>query len=110
MNVIMEQGEPFWLDFEHGVSEWQTSEAEEHTSCDEENIMISFSNDDLELENAKERKSKAGLKIKCTSKYLTKVNPKFPLDGSTQIKIPMANKPVKPDLLQEAFRIEMLAT
>lgn len=29
MNMVMEQGEPFWLDFEHGVSEWQTSEVEE---------------------------------------------------------------------------------
>ena len=56
MNVVMEQGEPFWLDFEHGVSEWQTSEAEKHTSCDEENIMISSSNDDQELENAKKKK------------------------------------------------------
>ena len=26
MNVVLEQGEPFWLDFEHGVSERQTSE------------------------------------------------------------------------------------
>ena len=55
MNVVMEQGESFWLDFEHGVSEWQTSETEKHTSCDEENIMISSSNDNLELENAKKK-------------------------------------------------------
>ena len=80
MNVIMEQGEPFWLDFGHQSGK-----------------------------RVRLRNSKAGLKIKCTSKYLTKVNPKFPLDGSTQIKIPMTKKPVKPDLLQEAFRIEMLA-
>ena len=26
MNVALEQGEPFWLDFEHGVLEWKASE------------------------------------------------------------------------------------
>ena len=57
MNVVMEQNEPFWLDFKHEVSEWQKSEAEEHTSCDKENIMISSSNDDLELENAKKKET-----------------------------------------------------
>ena len=51
MNVIMEQDEPFWLGFEYGVSEWQTNKVKqteyEHTSCDEENIMISSSDNDL---------------------------------------------------------------
>lgn len=55
MNVVMEQGKRFWLDFEHGVSEWQASETrqttedDDHTSCNEEN-MISSSNDDLQGE------------------------------------------------------------
>ena len=38
MNVFMEKGEPFGLDVEEGVSEWQTREVEtteyEHTSRD----------------------------------------------------------------------------
>ena len=59
MNVVMEQGEPFWLDFEHGVSEWQANEVEqteepEHTSCDEGNVMISSSNDDIDQAKKKE--------------------------------------------------------
>ena len=42
MNVALEQGEPFWLDFEHGVLEWKASEIrptsdDEHTFSDEEN-------------------------------------------------------------------------
>ena len=48
MNVALEQGEPFWLDFEHRVLEWKASEIRptsdgEHTFGDEKNIMISSS-------------------------------------------------------------------
>ena len=54
MNVALEQGKPFWLDFEHRVLETKASEIrpasdDEHTFGDEENIMISSSN----LETAK---------------------------------------------------------
>ena len=53
MNVALEQGEPFWLDFKHGVLEWKASEIrptrdDEHTFGDEENIMISSSDHNLE--------------------------------------------------------------
>ena len=46
MNVALEQGEPFWLDFEHEVVEWKASEIrptsdDEHIFGDEENIIIS---------------------------------------------------------------------
>ena len=46
----MEQGEPFWLDFEHGISEWKTNEVEqmEYNCTSSENMMIFFSNEDLE--------------------------------------------------------------
>ena len=42
MNVALEQGEPFWLDFEYGVLEWKASEIrptsdDEHTFGDKEN-------------------------------------------------------------------------
>ena len=36
MNVALEQGKPFWLDFEHGVLEWKTID-DENTFGDEEN-------------------------------------------------------------------------
>ena len=26
MNVAMEEGDPFWMDFENGVLEWETNE------------------------------------------------------------------------------------
>ena len=52
------------------------------------------------------RNFKAGLKRKCTSKYLTQVNQRFLQDGFILIKISKANKPVKLDLMQEAFRID----
>lgn len=29
MNIVMDQGEPIWLDFENGVLEWQTSDSED---------------------------------------------------------------------------------
>ena len=53
MNVALEQDEPFWLDFEHGVLEWKAVEIipkndDEHTFGDEENIMISSSHNNLE--------------------------------------------------------------
>ena len=34
MNVAMEGRDPFWLDFEHGVLEWETSIEAEKTSTD----------------------------------------------------------------------------
>lgn len=59
MNVVMEQGEAFWLDFEHGVSDWQADETEEneehHDSCTEEEVMITSADDSLELEEAKQK-------------------------------------------------------
>lgn len=62
MNVAMEQGEPFWLDFNHGVLEWKENKArpinkDEATSSDEENIMISSSNHDLEMARENELQS-----------------------------------------------------
>ena len=53
MNVTLEQGKPFWLDFEYGVLEWKVSEIkptsdDEQTFGDEENIMISSSDQNLE--------------------------------------------------------------
>lgn len=81
MNVVMEQGEPFWLDFEHGVSEWQTSEVEEteleHTSCDEENIMISSSNDDLELEEARKKELQSWVENKVYTQVPDQGQPKI---------------------------------
>ena len=62
MNVAMEQGEPFWLDFYHGVREWKACEIkptsdDEHTFGDEENIMISSSERDLETARKNELQS-----------------------------------------------------
>ena len=62
MNVAMEQGEPFWLDFEHGVREWKAYEIrptsdDEHTFGDEENIMISSFDRDLETARENELRS-----------------------------------------------------
>ena len=62
MNVALAQGEPFWLDFEHVVWEWEASETRptndyEHTFGDEENVMISSSDDNLETAKKKELQS-----------------------------------------------------
>ena len=51
--MALEQGKPFWIDFEHGVLEWKASEIrltsdDEHDFGDKENIMISFSDHNLE--------------------------------------------------------------
>ena len=62
MNVALEQGKPFWLDFEHGVLKWKESKIrptrdDEYTFGDKKNIMISSS--DYNLETAKKENSKA---------------------------------------------------
>ena len=46
MNVTLEQGEEFWLDFKHGVLEWKASD-DEQSFGDEKNIMISSSDQNL---------------------------------------------------------------
>ena len=60
MNVAMEQGEPFWLDFEHGVREWKACEIK--PTSDEENIMISSF--DCDLETAREKELQSWIKNK----------------------------------------------
>ena len=50
---------PFWLDFKHGVLEWKASEIkptsdDEQTFGDEENIMISSSDQNLETAKKEE--------------------------------------------------------
>ena len=67
MNVALEQGKTFWLDFEHGVLEWKASEIrptsdDEHTFDEEENIMISSS--DYNLETAKKEELQSWVKNK----------------------------------------------
>ena len=67
MNVVMEDGEPFWLDFEKGVSEWKiknaesTSNSEPTTDSDniseEENIMIASSTCELKMAKKTELQS-----------------------------------------------------
>ena len=61
MNVALEQGKPFWLVFEHGVSDWKVSEIrptsdDEHTFGNEENIMISSSDHNLETVKKQNKK------------------------------------------------------
>ena len=67
MNVALEQGKPFWLDFEHVVLEWKASEIrptndDKPPFGDEENIMISSS--DHNLETAKKEKLQSWVKNK----------------------------------------------
>ena len=59
MNVAMEQGEPFQLDFEHGVRacEIRPTSDDEHTFGEEENIMISSFDPDLETARKNELQS-----------------------------------------------------
>ena len=57
--MVLEQGEPFWLDFEHGVSEWKAREIrptsdDEYAFGDKENIMISFSDHNLQTATKEE--------------------------------------------------------
>ena len=57
MNVVLEHGEPFWLDFEHGVIDWQTDTEDEQTISPEENVMNVSSNEDLDIAKKKELQS-----------------------------------------------------
>ena len=62
MNVSLEQGELFWLNFEHGVLEWKASELrptsdDEHIFGDKENLMISSSDHNQEATKKEELQS-----------------------------------------------------
>ena len=63
MNVVMENGDPFWLDFKEGVSEWESNKedsdennVEEHSgeSGDEAPEEIMFSMSSMEMKIAKQ--------------------------------------------------------
>ena len=86
MNVVVEEGEPFWLDFEYGVTEWQTNESEptsdtgqttgfEHTSEDEQNVMISSS--DIELNVAKKKELNEWLENEVYTQVVDKGQPRI---------------------------------
>ena len=65
MNISMEGGDPFWLDFEHGVLEWETSIEADQTSTnkaqnptDEANVLTTMSsNENLDQVRNSELKS-----------------------------------------------------
>ena len=68
MNVVMENGEPFWLDFKDGVSEWERNRedsddnnVEEHSSENEnepqEDIMFSMSSQEMKIAKQDELQS-----------------------------------------------------
>ena len=52
MNVVLDQGDPFWLDFQHGVTEWKLDHAEQIS--DGEDVMLVYRNDELEVAKKKE--------------------------------------------------------
>ena len=108
----MEQVESFWLDLEHGASEWQTSKVEQtkykHTSSVEENIIISSSNN--ELKEARKKKLQSWVKNKVFIQVPDKCQPKIFTRWICTNKSSNDQKLVKLDLLQETVRKEMLAT
>ena len=55
MNVAMEEGDPFWLDFENGVLEWETNEDDQTATNEgpEVSLLMDSSND--QLDEAKKR-------------------------------------------------------
>ena len=76
MNVVMENGEPFWLDFKDGVSEWERNRedyddnnVEEHSSENEddsqEDIMFSMSSQEMKIAKQDELQSWEDNKV-CT--------------------------------------------
>ena len=80
MNVVMEEGEPFWLDFDYGVTEWQTIEPEstsdiEQTSEVEENVMITYS--DAEQKKAKKKELDEWKENKVYSQVLDRGQPRI---------------------------------
>ena len=89
--------------FEHRGSEWQTGESEqtkyECTACDEENIRILHTKD--ELEETRKKKIQCWVQYKV---YIQVPDQKFLQDGFMLIKVPIENKSVKLDLLQESFK------
>ena len=79
MNVAMEQGEPFWLDFEHGVREWKACEIKptsdnEHTFGDEENNDFLF---DRDLESARENELQSWIENKVYTQVFDQGQPRI---------------------------------
>ena len=50
MNVVMEEGNPFWLDFENGVLEWETNKDDQTSTNEgpEVSLLMDSSNDQLD--------------------------------------------------------------
>ena len=104
MNVAMEQGEPFWLDFEHGVREWKASEIrpsdDEHTFGDEENIMISSF--DWDLDTARENELQSWIKNKVYTQVSDQGQPRI------STRWVYTHKNVNNKQVYKAFRTGML--
>ena len=85
MNVVMEDGEPFWLDFDKGVSEWKIKNAESASNSElttdsdntseEENIMIASST--CESEVAKKEELQCWVKNKVYTQVSDRGQPKI---------------------------------
>ena len=75
MNVAMEQGEPFWLDFERGVREWK--------ACVIVDIEVSIITDvvdtDIPLLLSKDAMKRAGTCLNFEDDSVTMLKKKIPL-------------------------------
>ena len=55
MNVAMKEGDPFWLDFENGVLEWETNEDDQTATNEDPEVSLLMDSSNDQLDEAKKR-------------------------------------------------------
>ena len=110
MNVVQDQREPFWLDFQHRVTEWKLDQAEAEQDSDREDVMLVYTNDSEdvllvykngELEKAKKNELRKWLDNDVFEQVPDNGQPRIytrwictnrPLDGNTVVKARLVAK------------------
>ena len=119
MNVILEDGEPFWLDFQNGVCEWKIMDVEsnqetdgdyvvedENVAEDEntsyEDVMIASSNHEMEL--AKKRELQSWVDNKVYTQVLDRGQSKISTRWICTTKVKNDNMIYKARLVAKGFQ------
>ena len=109
MNVAMEEGDPFWLDFENGILESETNE-DDRTATNkspEVSLLMDSSND--QLDEAKKRELQSWVEHQVYTQVPDQGQPKILTRYTTLTRNLMASKLLRPDLLPKAFKTKIPA-
>ena len=108
MNVAMEEGDPFRLDFENGVLEWETNEDDRTANNEGPEVSLLMDSSNVQLDEAKKRELQSWVEHQVYTQVPDQGQLKL-LTRWVYTRNLMASKLLRSDLLPKAFKTKMPA-